>query len=239
MLVDAASDSEIGMVSVDPLVGLHTGREDDNDTMNYVMDILQAIAEAANVAFFIPQHTRKSDGKVSYAGDSSAGRGASSIGYAARFDYTLWTPTKQECEEFGIPLAKRFDFVRLDDAKMNYSKRQGLRGWLQKPSVRLPAGDMVGALVPYDMTASTDQTLVAWATTIATEMRGAARASCTLNEAANYLKMGDALCGKLASDVLRARVKSALASARDTPVGRLRLQRELTGGRWVEAIVLE
>lgn len=238
-LAKAAADPDIGLIALDPLVAINTAGEDDNTAMAYVMEILHGIIEAADVAALVLRHTKKTDSRISQAGDSSVGRGASSIGYAARFDYTMWTPTKDECETFGIALDKRFDFVRLDDAKMNYSKQQGLAGWFKKESSKLPAGDEVGVLVPYDMATSTDAVLLGWASIIAAEMRGIGRASCNLNEAASMLKAGDALMAKLAAEILRTRVKTALGSPRDTPSGRIKFIRELIGGKLTDAIVLE
>lgn len=238
-LVTAARPDDIGLVVLGPLVSLHSANEDDNTAMAFVLEIFHAIAEAADVSLLIHHHVSKSSGNVSRAGDPNAGRGAGSIGFAARLNYTLWTPTIEECQRFGIAPERRFDFIRFDDAKLNLTKQQGLTGWLRKETSKLPAGDEVGVLMPYDMRSSTDSALTAWATTIAAEMKGQARATCSLNDAANMLRAGDALAAKLSADVLRTRVKTALGSPRQTEHGVLKFAKIMNGGKLVDTIVLE
>lgn len=238
-IAEAAAPPDIGLVVAGPLVSLHTANEDDNMAMAFVMEILHAVADVADVALLVHHHVSKTNGTMSRAGDPNAARGASAIINEPRLSYTIWTPTKDECEKFGISPDKRFDFVRLDDAKMNYAKQRGLAGWLKKESARLPAGDDVGVLVPYDMAATTDVVMLGWSTIIAAEMKGASRATCTLNEAANMLKAGDQLMAKLTADVLRTRVKTALASPRRTEHGTVKFAKIMNGGKMIDTVVLE
>lgn len=238
-LVEAASAPDVGLIAAGPFVSLHTANEDDNVAMSYVMEVLHAVVEAADVAGLIDHHISKSSGNVSRAGDAYAARGAGAIVYAARMSFTLWSPTKDECADVGIPADKRFEFVRLDDAKMNFSLQAGRPNWMHKRGVRTPAGDDVGVLVPYDMRGATDALTMSWATLIAAEMMAKGRASCTLNEAADMLKAGDQLMAKLTAGVLRARVRQALSSARATTHGLVTFTRVLHDGKLRDTIVLE
>lgn len=237
-LVAAASSPDVGLLVLGPFVALHNVSEDDNVKMAFVMGILREIAEAADVAVLLAHHVSKPSGGNSRAGDAYAARGAGAIVNSARIAFTMFSPTEQECSTYGIKPERRFEFVRFDNAKMNLTLQTGIADWLQKHTLKLPNGDEVGVLAPYNMQEKTEQTLRIWALAIAGEMIGKARASCTLNEAADFLRAADPLAGKLDIKTLRTRVKTALSDPIVTPHGTLKVIGEMTGGTLSMKVVL-
>ena len=238
-LVEAASPADVGLVVLGPFVAIHGTSEDDNVKMSFVMGILREIAEAADVAILLGHHVSKPSGNNSRAGDAHSARGAGAIINSARFAFTLYSPTEQECERLGLKPEDRHQYVRFDGAKMNLALHNGSASWLKKQGVRMVNGDEVGVLVPYDMAIATTAVTLMWATIIATEMKGKATASCGLNDAANFLRAGDALAAKLPAAVLRSRVVTALASAVKTEAGVVKLLKEMSGGKFEMKVVLE
>lgn len=238
-LVDAAKDPRVGLVALGPFVSIHSTAEDDNVKMAFVMGVAREIAEATNVAIMIGHHVSKPNGAASRAGDANTSRGASAIVNAARFAFTLSTPTEQDCDLYGIKKDERYDFVAMSDAKMNYAKAMARANWLVKRSVKLANTDEVGVLLPHDMEHTALVTQTMWATTIAAGMKGAATGSCTLSDAANYLRAADPLAGKLPVATLRARVMTALSDGVTTEHGRVRVLGEVKGGKLEANVVLE
>ena len=53
------SERRIDLISMDPLVKLHSMEENDNGAMDFVCDILAKLASDFNVAVDIPMHTKK------------------------------------------------------------------------------------------------------------------------------------------------------------------------------------
>lgn len=238
-LVDAAKDPRVGLVALGPFVSIHTTAEDDNVKMAFVMGIAREIAEVTNVAIMIGHHVSKPNGAASRAGDANSSRGAGAIINSARFAFTLSTPTEQDCDLYGIKKDERYDFVAMSDAKMNYAKAMARANWLVKRSVKLANTDEVGVLLPHDMEHTALVTQTMWATTIAAGMKGAATGSCTLSDAANYLRAADPLAGKLPVATLRARVMTALSDGVHTEHGRVRVLGEVKAGKLEANVVLE
>lgn len=238
-LVDACKDPRVGLLAIGPFVSIHTTEEDSNVKMAFVMGIAREIAELTNVAIMIGHHVSKPNGAASRAGDANTSRGASAIVNAARFAFTLSTPTETDCDLYGIKKDERYDFVAMSDAKMNYAKAMARANWLVKRSVKLANTDEVGVLLPHDMEHTALVTQTMWATTIAAGMKGAATGSCTLSDAANYLRAADPLAGKLPVATLRARVMTALSDGVTTEHGRVRVLGEVKGGKLEANVVLE
>lgn len=238
-LVEAASPHDVGLIVLGPFVAIHGTSEDDNVKMSFVMGVLREIAEAADVAILLGHHVSKPSGGNSRAGDAYSARGAGAIINSARFAFTLYTPTEGECEKLGLKVEDRHQYVRFDGAKMNLALHSGHASWLKKVSVRLPNNDDVGVLVPHDMATATAVVTLLWSTIIAAEMKGKATASCTISEAANYLRAGDPLAAKIAAGTLRARVVTALSDPVQTLDGTLKLVQIMTGGKFEKKVVLE
>jgi hypothetical protein len=73
----------------------------------------------------------------------------------------MFDMSEEEATVMGVPPEERFDYVRFDDGKGNYSKR-GLVRWFQKKTVTLDnsigflPGDEVGVLAPWKPAGPTD-----------------------------------------------------------------------------------
>ena len=237
-LVRAGMAPDVGLISLDPLVTLHQSREEDNVAMRYIVETCSIIAEEANVPVLVVHHIGK-PGANSKMDEMYAARGGGEIINTARVGLNLTSPSKIEAPLFGIKPEDRHAFVALTDAKMNLSLAGDAR-WFKKKGIRLPNGDEVGVLDPYDMAAVRTTQNNVHAAAIAEAMTGQGQATCTINEAANILKAADLLLNKMSAGELRAKVMTTLAS----PVtladgGVVKIVQELEGGRFQQKVVLE
>jgi regulatory protein RepA len=132
------------LVVLDPLAFFIAGAdENDNGAMTFFMRTLAAVAERSGAAIIVLHHVGKSrDGGE----DWEKSRGASSLTTAARLQLNLRLPTIQECRDYGIEDGERGEWVRVSQAKANYSRvrpdlwvRRGADGLLRAGDPR--AGD--------------------------------------------------------------------------------------------------
>ena len=144
----AATDPGVVMFSVDPLIGVHTAKENDSIEMEYVMDVIRDIAWQAGIAEIVVQHTAKMPSDA-LSGNQDAGRGSTAIAAAARVALTLTPASDKDCVLIGASIADRKSFVKLEGAKANYSAKAG-ETWLRWRSDQLVSGDKVGVLVEHD-----------------------------------------------------------------------------------------
>lgn len=139
----------IGLMFIDPLVETHEADENDNAQMAAVMAAYKLMARGADAAVSVAHHSSKPPGGDSsgHAGNMHAGRGASSVVYAARVSLTLMPMTAKEAPQYGRE-GQHHLFVRLDDAKANNSVASPRARWFERVSVDLQNGDSVGVLRP-------------------------------------------------------------------------------------------
>ena len=110
------------------------------------------VARRTGCAILLVHHTKKYAGNM--AGDADASRGGGSMIGIARSLCTLFDMTEMEAVVMGVPVEERFNYVRFDDGKTNYSKR-GLVRWFEKKTLTLDnstgflPGDEVGVLAPW------------------------------------------------------------------------------------------
>jgi hypothetical protein len=141
------------LIVLDPYVKLHALEENDNGAMDFVCDLLAALAIEYNLAVDTPHHTKK--GQLT-PGDADSGRGASAIRDAGRLIYTLTTMSEQEANSFGISPEERTRYIRLDKGKVNLAPPAGTAMWFRLVGVRLgngneeyPNGDEVQTVEPW------------------------------------------------------------------------------------------
>lgn len=132
---------------VDPLAELHTAPENDNTALRAVIASLRVLAVEFNFAVVVLHHTKK--GPVT-PGDPDAARGASSQVGAARIVLTLCGMSEDEAEMLGIAKDRkiRASYIRLDDAKQNYTAIGDAR-WFEKVVYKLSNDEYVAAAVPW------------------------------------------------------------------------------------------
>lgn len=237
-LIKAALDHDVGFIGLDPLVTLHSSKEVDNQAMRYVMETAEIVAEETNAAVAISHHIAK-PGANTRMDEMYAARGGTEIINAVRMGVNLSSPSATEAISYGIEPADRRDFVAMTDAKFNNAKALVDPKWFRKVSVRLPNGDEVGVLDPYDMAGKQATMASVHAAILAKTMLGRGVAHCTLNEAADMLRAADLLMTKMSPKELIAKVMSALASPAVTEDGTVKIIQELVGGKLTAKVVLE
>jgi hypothetical protein len=135
------------LVSIDPFVKAHGVPENDNNLIDQVCTKLGELGDEFDVAIDLVSHARKG---TTNPGDADRDRGASSKRDAGRLMRTLTAMTIDEAELYGVAEKDRRDFVRVDDAKVNITRRSAAAMWFCLVGVPLgngndlyPSGDEV------------------------------------------------------------------------------------------------
>jgi hypothetical protein len=151
-LIEAALAANAGHIVVDPFVKSHSMEENNNPQMDAAAQAWAEVAHATGAAVDLMHHTRK--GPVL---DIESSRGGKALTDAARVGQILAPMSKDEAEDLGIPELDRWQYIRLDDAKVNMSPRAGRARWfkmemesLGNRTVDYPNGDNVAALAPWE-----------------------------------------------------------------------------------------
>jgi hypothetical protein len=137
LLREAIGRRKPDVIGFDPFIRTHALEENDNSAMDFVCDILIKLGIEYDVAIDAPHHTRK--GTLT-PGDADTGRGASGMRDAARLVSTLTVMTEDEARMFDVVDVERFDYVRLDPAKVNIARRSQKATWFRLVNVRLDNG---------------------------------------------------------------------------------------------------
>jgi len=150
---DAIDRRQPDLVSLDPFVKTHSLEENDSGDMDFVCDLLARMAVEFEIAVDSPHHVHK--GQMS-PGDADSGRGSSGIRDAGRLVYTLTPMSENEAKIFNIPVEKRWEYVRLDSAKVNIAARSGVAEWFHivgqnigNATEEYPGGDTVQVVEPW------------------------------------------------------------------------------------------
>lgn len=222
LLLNAAASQRVAMLGLDPLVKLHAGlNESDNSHMDLVMEAITEIAAQGNLAVLLCHHIAKpgAAGTDSYVGNVDAIRGASNIVTSSRFAFTLAAPTQDDASRLNLTRDQRERLVRLDDAKMNMALRSGEPVWIEKRTILLPTGDEVGAFMPANMRAATETNRAQMAHRLLQEMEARGLASLSLVEGAAILQDMDPLYSKLTARQVRVRLEAFFAEDAALPGG--------------------
>lgn len=151
-LVAEIKAHDIGLIIVDPFAESHTLEENSNPHMIAAAAAWRRIARATNCAVLLVHHVRKGamDG-------IDAARGAKGLTDSARVGMLLTPMSEEESEELGIAPEQRWQYVRLDNPKVNMSPRGGVATWFKLDQVELgnktteyPRGDRVGAVIRWE-----------------------------------------------------------------------------------------
>lgn len=150
-IVRFIKEKNIRLLIVDPFISTHNSEENNNSKIDQVIQVYRQIAIETNVAIRIVHHTPKCNNSNSGAGDVDMARGASSLKDGARVAHTLFPMSNDEAKQYGICMQEQLRYVRLDDAKTNFSLKTGKAKWLYKKSVTIANGEVIGVLVPRDL----------------------------------------------------------------------------------------
>jgi hypothetical protein len=145
-LEDMIEEFRPDVLMLDPLVELHTAEENDNTGLRAVIAHFRTLAKRHNIGLVLAHHTRKG---TTIPGDPDAIRGAGSIVGAVRVAMTVCTMNEEEAKAFGIPVAGRKHYFRVDSAKANYTP-PGEAAWFEKVAYQLDNGEDVAAAIPWN-----------------------------------------------------------------------------------------
>ena len=138
-------EQQIDCVIVDPLAELHNAEENDNTAMRSILAAFRGFAKETSAGVIVLHHDRKG---VGVAGDVDRMRGASALQGAARIVLTLTRMTEEEADALGIPQEERTSYIRIDNAKANYTKL-GDAMWYRLTSHQIANTESVGACLPW------------------------------------------------------------------------------------------
>jgi hypothetical protein len=129
----------VDVVIMDPLIKTHGVQENDNNALDLVAEILSGLATKYGIAIDVPHHTRK--GGSADPGNADVGRGASALKDAGRLVYTLTKMSEADAEIFAVPEADRYQYVRMDSAKVNIAPAAKSARWFKLVGVEIGNGN--------------------------------------------------------------------------------------------------
>lgn len=239
-LIAAASDPDVAIIIVDPLVELHSAQENLVDEMSYVMSVLRMIARRTECAILVVHHTAKPPpaNSSAWVGDANAGRGSTAVPAAARTVLTLFPAAEEDCAALGITVADRKRYVRLDGGKSNYAALSGKPSWLKWHSFKMPNGDSVGVLREHDAAASYDHAATDMADRLVAHMLKEGAASLPIEEAVTVLVLADPMGVMEDRDVLKSRIGRLLVTPRGSGDAKVQLVPGIHAGKKANRIVM-
>lgn len=117
----------IRVMIVDPFVRSHRLQENINEQIDFAAALWGEVADQADCAILLLHHFRKGG----LSGDASAFRGASALIDAARAALSLSPMSEDEARRLGVPEDDRWQFVRVDNAKLNLAPPPAAATWLK------------------------------------------------------------------------------------------------------------
>ena len=126
----------VRLLIVDPFVRSHRVEENHNDEIDFVAALWAQVADQADCAILLVHHFKK--GGVS--GDASAFRGATALIDASRAAVTLTTMSADEAQRLNIDEKDRWQYIRVDSAKLNLAPQPENAVWLHLLGIDLQNG---------------------------------------------------------------------------------------------------
>jgi len=228
-LIQAAREPGVAMVSADPLNKLHTCNPNDNIQMSFVMDVLEFVAEEADVAVLVSHHISKPATGRRTAGNADASQGAAAVVNGARTVLTLAAPEDDDAARYALRPQERQLLIRLDGAKNN----RGLLGpdpvWLRKVGVKLWNGEDVGALEEVtDMKDRRDGTFMMVARAAAAMIHAANKGDVGIAEIATAITTHDTMMQEMGVERVKDTLKMMVGRSFPVMVDRDTRQAALT-----------
>jgi hypothetical protein len=222
-------------VNLDPLNKIHEVSENDNVEMGRLLENLTGIADLARVGLLLSHHMGKPSfaAGVLYAGNAASSRGAGEIVNGARAAYTLSTATTEDANRFGLTEDRQIRLVRLDDAKLNRAlSTMDAAAWMERESVTLPNGEVVGAFKPANPRTDAEIYRRQLGEALAVEMTGRGTGKIGLSDAVQFLISHDNLFQQMPLDLIKKRLERALDGGIILPNG-ARIASGLDGGKHI------
>jgi AAA domain len=141
--------NEFEVISLDPLITLHSVPENNPVMMRGVMDIFRDLAASINCSCEIVGHTRKPP--IGFDAQLTAydTRGSGAIVDALRSVRMLDLMTTEEAEAADVEEYQRERHVKITPAKRNYSATAAAPEWIRIENLIIPNGDDVGVVSPW------------------------------------------------------------------------------------------
>lgn len=117
----------IRLLIVDPFVRSHRVAENDNDQIDFVAALWAAVADAADCSILLVCHFRKGG----LPGEAASFRGAGALIDASRSAVTLAGMSEEEAGKTSIQAKDRWQYVRIDNAKLNLAPPPDSAVWLR------------------------------------------------------------------------------------------------------------
>lgn len=229
-LEEYVSAHDIDLVCFDPLVDLHELEENSNAEMAYVMDALRQLSWRTQAATLVVHHTKKPSGASAggYAGDLNSARGAVAFGGNVRVLRTMYGMTEAEAKELHVAENRRWRFVRVDDGKRSYGRKQDTV-WLELTSVRLTEHEEAHTLAKADLKAAAEEYYETLAAAVCNAVVERGDKGMKIEEAAEFIR--DTVFGEsFTSDKAAAReIMAAFAKPRTVGAFEIRLEEIATG----------
>lgn len=128
---------------IDPLIEFHQVAENDAVAMRALGNVLREIATECACAVLVFHHTPKSASADTAAGDMNAMRGGGPLIGVARFVATMFTMSKSDAQNLGVPAKEAVHYVRFDGAKANMSPVPAEGVWWRKLGIGIDNADDV------------------------------------------------------------------------------------------------
>ena len=207
-LIQAARDPDVAMVGMDPLNKLHSCNPNDNIQMSFVMDVLEFVAEEADVALLLSHHVSKPSTGRRSAGNADTSQGAAAVVNGARTVLTLSPPEDEDVARYALRPAERAMLVRMDGAKAN----RGVLGtepvWLRRVGVHLFNGEDVGALdVVTDIKARRDDMFKLIAQAAANAIHAAQKGDLSCIDLASAITPHQPLLSDLGAEIVKGHLQ--------------------------------
>jgi hypothetical protein len=137
LMIEELKRRDIRLLIVDPFVRSHRLEENSNDQIDIAVALWAQVADKANCSVMLVHHFKKGD----TSGDASAFRGASAMIDAARAALSLQTMSEDEAKRFGIDVDDRWQYIRVDNAKLNLAPPPDNALWLRLVGEDIENGD--------------------------------------------------------------------------------------------------
>lgn len=124
----------IKLLIIDPFVRSHKVEENYNDQIDFVAALWAEVADKGDCAILLVHHFKKGG----LSGDASAFRGATALIDASRAAVTLAMMSQEEAKDtFGIAEKDRWQYLRVDNAKLNLAPPPEHAVWLRLEGIDL------------------------------------------------------------------------------------------------------
>ena len=135
-LIEEIKARNVKLLIIDPFVRSHKVEENYNDQIDFVASLWAEVADKADCAILLVHHFKKGG----LSGDASAFRGATALIDASRAAVTLATMSAEEAQEMGIAEKERWQYIRVDNAKLNLAPPPENATWLKLEGIDLHNG---------------------------------------------------------------------------------------------------